>query len=853
MNVSLRSSSPRESSSETGGQTMLGPSESGPVAVLVVDDRPENLIALETVLDPLGLEIVRAGSGRQALKNLLEREFAVILLDVLMPDMDGFATAELIRERAKTRHIPIIFLTAVSHQEEYVARGYGVGAVDYLAKPFHPEILRAKVSVFVELFRANAQLRRQAELLSENERRERERALDEVRKLGETRYQRLAESMPQIVWTATPDGIASYANRRWLDYRGGPTGPLEPDLWGSALHLDDIAAVRTAWQRARASESELEVAARLRRHDGVYRWHLIRAAPALDARGVLVEWTGTATDIDDRTRAEDALRLLADASKVLSESLEYRRTLDEVCALAARTLADWCVVELRAHEGASAWISVASSDPSQSEAARRYVASEAAHLSPMFRHGDVEGERETDPCDGSPLGAVLRAPLGVRGSVVGSLRLAQGASGRRFDALDRALAEDLARRIGAAVDNARLYEIAQRERTALEAAARTKDEFLAVLSHELRSPLHTTLGWAQMLRTGSLAPATFDVALETIERSARAQVRLVDDLLDVSSIVTGKLRLKVGAVDFADVVRASVESVQPALAAKNIELALELPHRGAPMRGDSARLQQVVWNLLSNAIKFTPKNGHIRVSLAREDELVRFVVADDGIGIEPEFLPYVFDRFRQANSSATRSYGGLGLGLSIVRNLVEMHGGSCWAESAGNKRGATMTVELPIAPTDLRVAMPVVQEARPSELDGLRALVVDDLPESRALFQLALERAGARVRTAASVAEAVALIRDERPDVLVSDVGLGGESGYDLIKRIRDDRDPGVSAMPAVAVTAYASDADRRACIEAGFDLHLPKPVDQERLVHALHAVLELRTTARSVGAAPSP
>jgi signal transduction histidine kinase/CheY-like chemotaxis protein len=429
---------------------------------------------------------------------------------------------------------------------------------------------------------------------------------------------------------------------------------------------------------------------------------------------------------------------------------------------------------------------------------------------------------------------------------MGSLRLGQAASGRQFDALDRTLAEDLVRRIGMSIENARLYEASQYERQALEAAARTKDEFLAVLSHELRSPLHTTLGWAQMLRTGNLEQATFDVALETIERSARAQVRLVDDLLDVSSIVTGKLRLKIAPLDLADIVRSSVESVQPAVAAKGITLTMSVPLGGAAMRGDSGRLQQVAWNILSNAIKFTPKNGHIDVRLEELEDTYRFVVKDDGAGIEPDFLPFVFDRFRQANSSATRTYGGLGLGLSIVRNLVELHGGRCWAESEGLKRGTTILVELPIVPTTgTRAALPADGEAGPLALEGLKVVVVDDLAESRALFQIALERVGARVKVASTVAEAFDLVKSERPDVLVSDIGLPGESGYDLIKKIRRTDDAVLRTLPAIALTAYASESDRRACLDAGFDRHLPKPIDHDKLVSALREVLEERTRRR--------
>jgi PAS domain S-box-containing protein len=813
-------------------------------SVLIVDDRHENIVALEAVLAPLALHVVTAESGRAALRHLLTQDFAVILLDVLMPELDGFATAALIRERVKTRHIPIIFLTAVSHQDEYVTRGYGLGAVDYIAKPFHPEVLRAKVAVFVELFRKNAQIRSQALLLQENERRERERALDEMRRLGETRYQRLAESMPQIVWTAGGDGRATYTNRRWYEYTGAEPGALEPNLFESVVHLDDAAAMQSAWRGARLRGESFEIAARFRRADGAYRWHLVRAIAVTDGGGETTEWIGTSTDIDDRIRAEEALRFLADASTALAESLEYRRTLSDVCGLAARMIADWCVVDLRDSHASAAWIGLAGPSTAATEMARRALQDRRARLTRFFlpqTNGAAADAADVDPFDGTPLSATLVVPLTVRGTDIGWLRLAHSISGRTFTDLDRALAADLARRICVCVDNARLYEAAQSERTALEAAARTKDEFLAVLSHELRSPLHTTLGWAQMLRTGKLEARTFDMALDTIERSVRAQVRLVDDLLDVSSIVTGKLRLKIEPVDLSQIIRASVESVQPAAAAKAIDLELVLPENGTPMRGDASRLQQVAWNLLSNAIKFTPKNGHIRVTLERREDLLRLSVADDGDGIEPEFLPFVFDRFRQANSSTTRTYTGLGLGLSIVRHLVELHGGHCRAESAGVARGTTMTIELPIAPTGPRAGIALLTTEPAPALEGIRALLVDDLADGRALFQIMLEQAGARVTTVSTVSEAWKAIAEQLPDILVSDIGLPGESGYDLIRRVRSASDGAIRALPAIALTAYASEADRRAALGAGFDAHVGKPIEHEALVTALRAVLATR------------
>ncbi|MBN8609407.1 MAG: response regulator [Deltaproteobacteria bacterium] len=812
------------------------------VAVLIVDDRPENIVALQAVLSDLPLDVVAAGSGREALGHLLRREFAVILLDVLMPEMDGFATATIIRERARTRHVPIIFLTAVSHQDEYVARGYDLGAVDYIAKPFHPEILRAKVSVFVELHRKNAQLHRQALMLQEGERREREREREALRRWGEARYQRMAESMPLIVWVADAEGRATYANRRWFEYTGTPSEAMTDELFRRVIHLDDAGPMQTRWKSARAQGGELEMAARFRRDDGAYRWHLLRAVPVADPEGGVTEWIGTATDVDDRTRAEQGLRFLADASTAMAESLEYRRTLGEVCALAAPTIADWCVIELD-QPTSSSFFTVGGPTPDATDVARRAIADRSERLTSLFRPSSAgpPDAREVDPVDDTPITAKLSVPLTVRGAEIGSLRLAHSSSGRSFGPLDEALAQDLARRIGNTVDNARLYEQSQTERTALEAAARSKDEFLAVLSHELRTPLHTTLGWAQMLRTGTLDRAAFEMGLDTIERGVRTQVRLVDDLLDISSIVTGKLRLSVGPIDLAQVVRDSVESVKPAAEAKQIELQLELPRNGAPMNGDAARLQQVVWNLLSNAIKFTPRGGRIRVVVERlEDQLV-LSVEDDGEGIDPEFLPFVFDRFRQANSSITRRYNGLGLGLSIVRHLVELHGGRCRADSAGLSHGTTMWVELPTTTTSTRARLESASAQASARLTGAWVLVVDDLVEGRALFQVMLEAAGAHVETVSSVRDAWSALTSHRVDVLVSDIGLPGESGYDLIQRVRTSSDPALRKLPAIALTAYASDADRRACLTAGFDGHLAKPIEHELLVSTLRSLLDER------------
>lgn len=820
--------------------------------ILIVDDRAENLVALDLVLAPLAQNVVTARSGDEALGQLLHQDFAVILLDVLMPGLDGFETASLIRQRAKTRHIPILFLTAVSSQDDYVARGYTVGAVDYIAKPFHPDVLRAKVAVFVELYRKNEQVRRQGELLRLAERREKDRALEEVRRASEKRYQELAESMPQIVWTASPDGRTTYVNRRWFDYSGATVAEPDDEDLHRAIHLDDLAPMLRAWERAREERRDFEIALRFRRgRDAAYRFHLVRAVAMLDSQGEIREWVGTSTDIDDHVRAEQGLQFLADASKLLAESLEHRSTLALVAKLAADSIADWCAIDLTDADDTPVRIVLSNASPERGEQVARLLESEKGAVPAFFQPPSLplsmteaklyEAESDTiglDPASALRVETWIRAPLIVRGEIIGELRLAIAGSGRRFGAVDLGLAEDLARRISTSVDNSRLFEAVQRERVALEAAARVKDEFLAVLSHELRTPLNATLGWAQMLKTGKLDRRSFDIAVETIERSSRTQARLIEDLLDVSRIVTGKLRLQMGDVDVGETVRAAIETVRPAAEGKPVTLDVAIDGDLPTLRGDGARIQQIAWNLLSNAVKFARAGDEVRLRLTHAAGTVTLVVEDDGPGIDPEFLPFVFDRFSQANSSMTRSHGGLGIGLSIVRHIAELHGGKCRAESAGLGRGTKMVVELPDGSSATRLSRSTGRlEAfgEPPRLSGVRVLVVEDVADGRALFQTMLEQSGAHVRTAGDAPEALALLDVERPDVLVSDIGLPGMNGYDLIRQIRaSEAMHARSALPALALTAYASDADRKNCLAAGFQTHVSKPVDGRLLVRAI-------------------
>jgi signal transduction histidine kinase len=412
----------------------------------------------------------------------------------------------------------------------------------------------------------------------------------------------------------------------------------------------------------------------------------------------------------------------------------------------------------------------------------------------------------------------------------------------RLDALDsvRLAAEEA--RTSAEAEKSRLLEREQAARVDLERANRAKDEFIATVSHELRTPISAVLGWARLLRTGKLDASASGRAVEVIERSAAAQAQLVDDLLDVSRVERGELRLYVRPVDLLAVVEAAVEAVRPAASARGTSISVELDPAAGSVVGDPGRLQQVTWNLLSNAIKFTPHGGHVQVRLARSEGDAALTIRDDGVGIDPAFLPHVFERFRQADSSRTRAFGGLGLGLAIVRHLAEAHGGTVEATSEGAGKGASFTVRLP-AGTRAATPAPHVRAIEPIPapagralvgLSGVEVLVVDDDGDSLELVREALAQAGAGVRTARSAKEAFAALREGVPAVLLSDIAMPEEDGYALIRRIRALAPEAGGRVRAAALTAFAFPEDKEQALRAGFDDFLAKPIAPWELVEAV-------------------
>ena len=476
-----------------------------------------------------------------------------------------------------------------------------------------------------------------------------------------------------------------------------------------------------------------------------------------------------------------------------------------------------------------------------------------------------------EEADFNSLHSFLGAPIVSASGASGWFYLLNKRGADEFSEADESLAATLALHVAVAYENATLYaeannhaaelsmemavrKQAEEERARLlvreqaaraeaEAANRTKDEFLATLSHELRTPLTAILGWSHLVRTKRLPEPDFSRALETIERNARSQSQLIDDLLDVSRIITGKLQIERGSVNLSNVIEAALDSMRPAIEAKAIsfEIASEPPQ--CFVLGDSNRLQQIFWNLFSNAVKFTPRGGQIKVSVGCIDSRVTVSVTDTGIGINPDFLPFIFDRFRQADGSTTREHGGLGLGLAIVRHLVELHNGSVQVESGGKDLGSTFTIELPVAKSEVVLANPreganVEALSAARLLQGVKVLVVDDEADSRDLVMTILTRCGSDVRCSESAAEAMRAFQEWQPDVLVSDIGLPNEDGYSLIRKLRKLKSKRAKKIPAVALTAYATDEDRLQALSAGFQIHVAKPIEPESFLTSIVTVL---------------
>ncbi|MFA9480360.1 response regulator [Phycisphaerales bacterium AB-hyl4] len=688
----------------------------GTINILLVDDRPGALIALESALADLNQTLVKATSGREALKHVLKTNFAVILLDVHMPGIDGFETARLIRQRKSSRDTPIIFITG--HTDElHIAKGYSLGAVDYILAPVRPDVLRAKVGVFVDLFQKTAQVTQQANRLR--------------RRAGQ---------------------------------------------------LQELAAASIAINAAQSADRMLQ----------------------------------TITDA-----ARDVVGANQSITLFLGEQ-ELGRNSPLAVSSFSEKYADWQGRRLDLAPVAQTLVA-------RSGAATRMTEAQ------LHQHPDWEIVSKLDM---PPMcGGMLAAPFtGHDGRNLGVIYLADAYEGQ-FTSEDEAILIQLAQIASTAIENI-LYAEARE-------ANRLKDEFLATLSHELRTPLNAMLGWTRLLREPPTEPEMLDHGLQVIERNVNAQARLIEDLLDISRITSGKLRLEMQPMSLKSVVEAAIDAVKPAADARQIKVHDALPDDAMQMTGDANRLQQVMWNLLSNAIKFTPEAGSVYVEMEVKEGVGHIRIRDTGEGISPELLPHVFERFRQADSTSTRSHGGLGVGLAIVRHIVQMHDGSVEAESAGPNQGATFTVQLPLCYADAEVAEDDAEDKIVDQtLEGVRVLIVDDDCDARELLGQVIRRYHGTAKLVNSAHEALDLFEQWMPDILLSDIAMPDCDGYTLIRRIRASDAPQLRMLPAIALTAHAGERDRTRSLSAGFQVHMAKPVEPVELVAGIVRLLRLDRSA---------
>ncbi|HXG59608.1 MAG TPA: ATP-binding protein, partial [Thermoanaerobaculia bacterium] len=675
------------------------------------------------------------------------------------------------------------------------------------------------------------------------------------------RYRTLVEASPtaQAVGTSDPEGYVVEDSPSWRTLTGQTFEEMRGRGWLDAVHPDHRSAVARAVDEAIAERRIYQMEFPLRLADGMYRWFAAKGVPVHDEDGTLREWIGTCTDVDQRRSSEEHLRFLARASELFASSLDYEATLRNLTQAAVPALADWCTVDMATGNPEDPYerLAIAHADPEKIDLAwklhKQYPHNtETNAIMQAIRSGKPQLVRnisdellrrvtydEEHYRIARELGLVswMIVPLPGRRGPLGAITFVSSDSKRLFTDVDLFHAEEFARRAATAIENAMLYRAAQE-------ANRAKDDFLATLSHELRTPMTAILGWARVLQDGPPDDDTVTSAVEAILRSAQAQARLIDDVLDVSRIIAGKMQLAPEPVDMCEVIEAALRTVQPAADAKGVSLEIQRRPGVTLVTGEPGRLQQVIWNLLSNAIKFTPRGGEVVVRAEQSGSFVRITVRDTGKGIAREFLPHVFEPFRQGENVTTRTHGGLGLGLTIVKELVELHGGNISASSDGEGKGASFVVELPVrsvhaerVPSLQRFAIrgSLSVDTPYPPLDGVRVLFIDDQEDARILVKTVLGRCGAEVSTAASVAEAVARLECDPADVIVSDIAMPDADGFELIRHVRQAR--GLT-IPVIAMTAFGHAADRERILGAGFDAYLKKPVEPVTLARQVYDVL---------------
>lgn len=650
---------------------------------------------------------------------------------------------------------------------------------------------------------------------------ERKRAEEALRE-SESRFRRMVETAEEGIWALDADGNTTFVNQKMADLLGYTVDEMQGQSVFEFMDPDNAAQVEHRLAQRRQGLSD-HYDSRLRRRDGSVLWALMSVSPIMNEEKQYLGALAMVTDITARKRTEAAL----------AESNQTLKAIVQACPLA--------IMGLRADGTVRLW----------NPAAERIFGWSSAEVLGQVLPAIPNGKQEefqrniAVTMQGQVLSGTETRRQTKTGEIIDVALWSAVVDEAQTGISCLSVVADISDRKQAEVEREQLLQREQTARQEAEAANRIKDEFLAVLSHELRSPLNPILGWTQLLRSRQFDAATIDKALETIERNAKLQTQLIEDLLDVSRILQGKMTLKVGSVYLVPVIEAAIETVRLAAEAKGIQIRTRFADAAEPVAGDAGRIQQIIWNLLSNAVKFTPPGGAIDVELEpiispppgsqpplaiAEPPYVEITVTDTGKGIQPEFLPHVFDYFRQEDGTITRQFGGLGLGLAIVRHLTELHGGTVKVSSPGEGKGATFTVRLPcLISTEPSLTDSAI--AATSNLSNIRVLVVDDELDMRDLAMAVLSEFGATVQTAASAQEALLLLQSFQPNVLICDIGMPDMDGYRLMRQIRSLPADQGGTIPAIALTAYAGELDRQQALAAGFQLHLAKPVEPSELV----------------------
>ncbi|BAZ15334.1 multi-sensor hybrid histidine kinase [Calothrix sp. NIES-4071] len=803
--------------------------------VLVIDDCLEDRETYRRYLlknTEYNYIVVDAKLGKQGIDLFQRHNPDLVLLDYLLPDMDGL---ELFTELKKLHNLfdtPVIVLTGQGN-EEIAVQAMKLGASDYLIKG---EISFDKLRLAVNNAVEKAQLQRRL-------------------RQSETRLKLALDAVRMGTWECdiqTNAMIFSEYVRPMLGLSAGEFLPDNYNIFLNIVHSADRERVNNATSNAIASGEKQDVEFRVVWKDGTERWLQILGKLYTYLNGEPRSLIGTVLDVTESKQAELAQRLVVERERIVTQiaaSIRQSLNLDVILDTTVHEVRQFLqtdrvlIFRLMPNGGGtvvtesvgSEWAPILSTTICDPCFAENYIEA--------YQQGLVTAKSDIYTADIKQCHLELLSQFSVRANLVvpilqseklwGLLIAHHCSEPREWLSVEIDLLTQLTTQVGIAIQQGELLESEKAARELAEKANRIKDEFLAVLSHELRSPLNPILGWASLLQNGKLDSKKIAHAATVIERNVHLQVGLIDDLLDVSRILRGKLVLKCLPVNLESIITSALEAVQLSAKVKAIQINTILEPNIKPVLGDSVRLHQVVWNLLSNAVKFTPQSGCITVRLEEINRMAQITVSDTGKGIKQEFLPYIFDYFRQEDSSTTRNFGGLGLGLAIARHLIELNGGTICAESAGIGQGATFTICLPLMASTHDVHSEVTNNS--SDLNGINILVIDDEVDSLDFITFVLEQAGAKVTAVSSSMQALEILARWQPDILISDIGMPKMNGYMLVRAIREQ---GIT-IPAIALTAYAGEFDKEQALAAGFQKHLPKPIEVDTLIQAIGSLLK--------------